>query len=156
MKPGLGDDLLDSGIKSFNHAIGLRMPWSDKAVFDLMFLADQVKWMVAGGFPLARGTKSIGKLLAIVSENDLDLKRGLTDQIAEETCCGFRGLGCPDLEIDPASGSIDGDKEIFTPRLIRHLGQILEVGMYVSGLILFEIAECFLLPFLFRDQVGQP
>ncbi len=120
MKPGLSGDFPDAGIKTFNHAIGPRMPWPDKA----MFLADHIKWMASGGFSLARGTNSVGKLLTIVSDNDLDLKRSLVEQIPEEGGCRCRGPGRPDLEIDPAGGTINGDKKIFMLRIIRHFGQI--------------------------------
>ncbi len=81
-------DVSNTAIEAFDHAIGLRAAGLGQAMRDAVVGTDPIEGMGAGGLALAGGTEAIGELLAIVGEHPGDLKRGFVNQSLEESSGG--------------------------------------------------------------------
>ena len=72
-KAGLVDELADTAIEAFNHAVRLRVARRNEAMLDLELFAQDVKHMLAGGYGFTLGFflpagKTVGELTTIVGE----------------------------------------------------------------------------------------
>ena len=96
--------------------------------------------MLTGGCPLAQAEKAICERFAVVCEDSADTDGASPFQVAREAAGIDCGLCIEDADKDPAGGPVYCHKEVATPVLICHLGQIFHVHMEVSGLAGLEAA----------------
>ena len=92
------------------------------------------------GRPLAQAKKAICECFAVVCEDRADTNGTSPFQAAQEAVGIGCGLCIEDADKNPAGGPVDCHKEVATPVLICHLGQIFHVHMEVSGLVGLEAA----------------
>ena len=96
-KAGLIDDVADAAIEAFHHAVGLRMARRNEAMLDVGFLAKDVEYMLAAGYPLAfliflLAGKTVGKLTAIIGKQLDDLDRAGSPHLGQEVDTAAVGL----------------------------------------------------------------
>jgi hypothetical protein len=103
-----GKNLADATIEAFHHAIGLRPPRWDQTVHYTGLRADLIDRMASSGLPFASGAEAIGELLAVVSQDRVDLHRCGLGQALPEAGSGRCGLVRQDLQIHPAGRAVDG------------------------------------------------
>src|SRR5581483_11177082 len=106
----------DAAIEAFDQTIGLRAVGPGEAMIDLVFGADAVEGMPAGG-PIAWlvlhvDGEAIGELAAVVGEDGVNAVREVGEEALEEA---FRGVGIApwmDFQVDVARGAVDGDEGV--------------------------------------------
>lgn len=105
--------LVDPPVEAIDHAVGLRVPWLDQAVFHAVGDADLIEGMLAGRFALTGGAKATRERFAIVGEDLGDFERGGLQEAFEEGAGMLGRFGQQDLHVDPARGAIDGGEKVF-------------------------------------------
>ena len=118
-------------IEALDQTVGLRVVGLGQAMVDAVLLAEPIKGMTAGR-PTGRlvllvDGEALGELGAIVGQDGVNIMREVGQEALEEA---GRSLAVPpgvDLDIDVASGAIDGDKGITRATLQGR--QMLEVDM---------------------------
>nr|WP_244524938.1 MULTISPECIES: hypothetical protein [Bradyrhizobium] len=125
------DGFGDAAIEALDQTVGLRVVGLGQAMVDAVLLAEPIKGMTAGR-PTGRlvllvDGETVGELGAIVGQDGVNIMREVGQEALEEA---GRSLAVPpgvDLDIDVASGAIDGDKGITRATLQGR--QMLEVDM---------------------------
>lgn len=125
-------------IEAFDHAVGSGRAWLSQAVLNVQCLAQLVKLMVARGLALTAGKQPVGELFAVIGQNFLHLDRASLVQGVEERSCGGGRLVALDLNEHPASGAVNGHKQIAPAGLVGHLGQVFDIDVDVPRLVAFE------------------
>ena len=120
----------DAPVEALDHAVGLRPIRSGEAVLDGL-PADDVEGVVAGGtvvgLALHVDGEAVGELAAIVGEDGVDRVREVRKEAPQEAGGGLGVASRMDLQVDVASGPVDGDKGI---ALLPPEGrQVLDVDM---------------------------
>jgi hypothetical protein len=131
-------DLADAAVKALDHPVGLGMARRDKAVFNVLLVADPLEAMLTRQFPLTGRAEPVGKLLAVVGEDLGDPEGGGLEEMGQEALGAGGGLLRQDLDRHPARGTVDGGKQLATRVLVRHLRQVLDVDRHKAGGILLE------------------
>jgi len=88
--------------------------------------------MLSAGLPPMGGKQAIGELLAVVGEVAVDFDGAGRMQGRKKAFgagCGLVGL---EGDVDPTCGPVDGDEQIASAGLIRHLWQIFDIDVQVS------------------------
>jgi len=129
---------LYAAVEALDHAVGLGPSGPDETVLNAVLGAGRVEGMLSYGLTFIGGTEAVGELLAVVGEDLGDLERGVLDEVLEEAPSGVGRLRCRDLEEDPAGRPVDGHEEVFVSGFVRHLWEILDVNVDVSGLVILE------------------
>lgn len=107
-------------------------------MFNVQGLAQLVKLVVTRGLTLTAGKQPVGELLAVVGQDFLHLDRGsLVQGVEERSCCSGR-LVTLDLKKHPASGAVNGQKQIAPAGLVGHLGQVFDIDMDEPRFVAFE------------------
>jgi hypothetical protein len=102
-----GQYLAATPVEPFYHAVVLWTPGFDQAVLDVMLFTDLVETVFPGRFPLPVDHELVGELLAVVRQQDLDMKGRLGDCVLQESVRRFRALVVADLQISPVTGPLD-------------------------------------------------
>ena len=126
-------DLAEAAVKALDHAAGLGMARRDKAVFNVLLVADPIEAVLAGRFPFAGRAEPVGKLLAVVGEDLGDPEGGGLEEMGQEALGAGSGLLRQDLDLHPARGTVDGGEQVAARALVRHLRQVLNVERDKAG-----------------------
>src|SRR6267378_2872341 len=132
------DGLGDAAIEAFDETVGLGPIRSGQAVIDLVFGADEIERVMAGGFTgrlvLHVDGKAVGELGAVVGQDGVNAIWEVSQESPEEA---RRSLGIApsmDFDIDVAGGAVDRDEGIaLAPLQGRQMLQI-EVNEADRGL----------------------
>nr|WP_246004479.1 hypothetical protein [Plasticicumulans acidivorans] len=134
-KARAGEYLADTPVEAFEHTVGLRMPWRDQTVFDLLLATNLVEDMRAAGVALAGGAEAVGEGLGVVGEHGAHVEGGAL-VYAREKASGRGGLLVIEhFQVHPARGPVDGDVQVAPGRLIGHLRQVFDVDVQVARVI---------------------
>ena len=137
-RPG-GDRLRQSSIKTFNHAVGLRMKRPRQTVIDAVSGAQPVESMASGHFGFRRpacASKTVGKLGTVVGHDGVDLMRENRNE-AIKTSCDCYGIALAgNLDVDEARGAIDGDKD--EAGYAAQAREMLQINMYKADACRFK------------------
>ena len=125
------DGFDDATVEAFDQAVGLRPIRFGQAVVDVVFGADPIEGMAAGG-SIARlilhvDGEAVGELAAVIGQNGVQAMRKVGDEAAEESCGGVGIAFWLDLQIDVARGAVDGDEGV-APAPLQG-GQVLEIDV---------------------------
>ena len=93
---------------------------------------------MAGGLTRAGGTEPVGTFLTIIGEDVGDVERRLIDQTREEALGGGGGLVRVSLDINPASGPVEGGEPGAALILVGPLGEGLDVHLDKAGPVCLE------------------
>lgn len=118
--------------------VGLRRFRPGQPMLDAQLFAELVELVVTGGPFGSRPEQPVGELLTIIGEQGPDTDRAGLVQVAQEAPGRGGALVGADLDVDPAGGPVDGDKQIPPTVLISHLREVLHVDMQVAGVIGLE------------------
>jgi len=94
--------------------------------------------MPSGGLSCLVGEQSIRELLAVVGEDAIDFDgtgRMQGRKKAFGAGCGLVGL---EGDVYPTCGPIDGDEQIASTGLIRHLRQIFDIDVQIARFVGLE------------------
>lgn len=101
-------------------------------------LAQLIKLVLARGLACTVGKEPVHELFAVVGQQLLDFHRTRLVQGVEEGLRTSRCLVLLDRHEHPASGAVDGHKQVAPLRLIGHLRQVLHVHVQIAGFIALE------------------
>lgn len=127
-----------ASIKTFHHAIGLGMFGRDQAMFNVQPRTGLVKPMVAGWLAFTVGGKAVGKLLAIIGQDDTDVHGAFLMQAPDKGSGRLCAFVMDDFQVDPAGCPVDSHQQVTLLRVIGHVGQVLDVDMDIARLIVLE------------------
>ncbi len=133
----MSNDLSDAAIEAFDHTVGLGVSGGAEAVLDAQFSADEVEGVIARDLLVGAG-ESVRELAAIVGQHLLDHHGCSTFEAPQEVRAADLSLVTIDAKVDPSRGTINGDEQVTSIRLIGHLRKVLDVEMQEAGLIVFE------------------
>jgi hypothetical protein len=137
------DGFDDATVEAFDQAVGLRSIGFGQAVVDVVFGADPIEGVAAGG-SIARlvlhvDGEAVGELAAVVGQDGVQGVWEVGNEAAEE-CCGGVGIAPRlDLQIDVARGAVDGDEGV-APAPLQG-GQVLEIDVNEADGRLLEDAD---------------
>jgi len=135
-------DVLDPAVEPLHHSVGLWPHRRGEAVFDVEVRAEAVEIMVTGRGATAQVKEAVSELLAVARrENGLPTGYGhaRSPQIAQETPGVGRRLRWINAHEDPTGGAVNGNEQIPAATLVRHLRQVFDVDMQVTGLVGLEL-----------------
>lgn len=137
VESGLGDEIGDAAIESFDETIGLRMARGAQPMLDAQGVATHVEGVFSAG--RARGAlESVGKASAVIGEQFDDAHwRALVQAIDEVRRTGAFHVGVEAHE-HPACCPVDGHIEVTARRLVGHLRQVLDVYVDEAGFVILE------------------
>lgn len=111
IEAGLRDQFTDPAIEALHHTVGLRMARRRPAVLDLHASAGFVEGVVVAGL-LVFGSRTIGKLRAVVGQDFGDLDRRRELQTAQEINAATFSHVAVDMQANPPRGAIDSHEQI--------------------------------------------
>jgi hypothetical protein len=112
----LTDDVSDSSVEAFDHAVSLRPARLYQAVLNPVLPAFPIEYVFSGRLAFSRRTESVGELLPVVGEELRDHERSFLNEILQKRAGAFRCLRGPDLHIHPSGRPVDADKKVFPLR----------------------------------------
>ena len=151
------EDIGNSPIEAFDHAIGARRSGLGQPVFNAQAGTQQIELMLSCGLARSRCKKPICELLAVVGEHLLNAHRTSLVHCIEKRFGTGRGLVLLDLHEHPAGSAVDGHEQVAPAALILHLWQVLQIDVQVSRLVSLECLahRCGLLG-LERIEIAHP
>ena len=137
IETGLLKQLVDAPVESLNHAVGLRVARRCQAMFGGQSCAGDVESMLAAGF-LVFGGETVSKLRAVVGEDLADLDGRSQLEPTQEIDAARLGHVAVDVHENPARRTVDGDEQVASRGLVRHLRQVLDVDVDEAGFVVLE------------------
>jgi hypothetical protein len=111
----------------------------NKAVLDVELFAQPIEHVRATGlFTAAFGSKTVGELAAVVGEQLDELDGASLVDPGQEIDTAAVGLIGIQFNENPARGAVDGDEQVAHCRLVWHLGQVLDVDVHKTRLVVLE------------------
>ena len=151
---GGGEDLADPPVEALDHPVGLGVTRGDQSVFDMVFGTGLIEGVLTTGLVVTL-EEAIGELGAVVGQEFGEGEGGFGPKLFEKGGGTSRRLFRMDLQVHPAGGSIDGDKQVPPLGFSWKLRQILDIDMDKAGFIVLEgLVRCWW-TFLSRPQSRQ-
>jgi hypothetical protein len=144
------DGLGDTAVEAFDETIGLWPIRSGQTVIDLVFGADEIERMLAGGLTgrliLHIDGKAVGELGTVVGQDGVNAIWEVGQESPEEARRSLGVAPSMDFHIDIAGGAVDRDEGIaFAPLQGR---QMLQIEVNEADSRLFKDADAGLVGFL--------
>ena len=137
---GLPEQVADSAVEAFDHAVGLWVSGWAQTVLDVQGQARHIEHMLARGRPVFAG-ETVSELTAVVGEDVQDSHGCDAAEATQEVHAAALGLIAVAAHIDPPRGPVDGNEQVTPMGLIGHLWEVLDIDVQEAGLVVLERLE---------------